>query len=573
MRVARVLLGTIAFLACPFPLSAAPATPTFQDDFSAEDPARWEASEQAGDWIVEDGRLRRAAGAQDTRRIAKHRPVVDVVVDTQLRLEGEGRQTFGVALRVNGDTYLLLRYYDLPRALEVLSFQQGQWSPLGERSEAIEVQKAASYRMKAVAIGDTLLGKLWQADQAEPDWQLDVKVANLAAGQVAVVAHDNTDVQFDWFHAWSGNDALEIGGAALEAIDIRHRGEQAELLSKMRLVATPAHGPYLRNGETVRRVNLVTTVDADRRPIGGQLKVDYGGERLLREVAASDFIDGGYVFELPEPAAPLPVNVVYQTERIELRAEFVVEPPPKILWRQYVQTCLDTLLEHGRDDYGAVKSPLFMAVLDADTLRSPAHPYPTDALVRLEGRMHRRGERGCNLWYDQSLLQALYRMSKLTGDRKYASAGDDYIRYFLTHCNKLVDPRHTYLNGMPSWGTHVYWDCYEDLPAGDGDGNGPHEILVFRADWAAMYRVAPQRVRRAIDGIWLHHVVDKESGLHNRHDDQRQGCDFAFSGSSFTHALAFMHQATGDGQTSLKDTCHSSLVGRFANVWRHRFLI
>lgn len=108
-------------------------------------------------------------------------------------------------------------------------------------------------------------------------------------------------------------------------------------------------------------------------------------------------------------------------------------------WRDYVRTCLDTLIEHGRDRYGPVSSPLFMAVLDADLLVSPRKPLPLDALVRLEYRLHRRAERGSNLWYDHGLLRALYRMTQLTGDKRYAAAADDYIRYFFDHCHKLTE--------------------------------------------------------------------------------------------------------------------------------------
>ena len=61
-----------------------------------------------------------------------------------------------------------------------------------------------------------------------------------------------------------------------------------------------------------------------------------------------------------------------------------------------------------------------------------------------------------------------------------------------------------------------------------------------------MHRVHPTGVERAIEGIWQHHVVDQTTGLHNRHDDRRQGCDFAFSGSSFAHAQAFLFATTGD---------------------------
>ncbi|MGI9427122.1 MAG: hypothetical protein ACR2NM_00575 [Bythopirellula sp.] len=544
MRFTVALFWIAACFVSASQLSAAHPTPTIEEDFIDDDKSRWESSDHEGDWVAKDGALCRTTGASDTLCVAKQHSAKDVVVDTQLRLEGKGRQVFGLAMRAKDNTYLLIRYYDGPRALEVLSYQRGAWSRLGGRSRAIQLRTSTWYRLKAAVIGDTLMGKIWPADEVEPNWQLDVEVDNLSAGQVGLVAHDNTQVQFDWIRVWSGNNAVEIGGEAVKAIDSRRRQKKSELLTKLQLAVVPTHGAVEQNGTAVRKVNLVTLAETDRHPIAGRLTVTYENELSSRDVAKSDFIDGAYVFEIPEPRARLPVSVAYRTDQKELQAEFVLEPAQHWSWRDYVRSCLDTLIEHGRDEYGEIHSPLFMAVLDADTLRSPRHPMQLDALVRLEGRLHRRSERGTNLWYDQRLIKSLYRMSKLTGEQKYAKAADEYVGYFFNHCYKDVDPKHTYLNGMPAWGTHVYWDCYRDRPAGDGDGNGPHEVLVFRAEWESMFRVHPQGVRKTIDGIWNYHVVDKISGLHNRHDDQTQGCDFAFSGSSFAHALSFLYSQT-----------------------------
>jgi uncharacterized protein YyaL (SSP411 family) len=187
-----------------------------------------------------------------------------------------------------------------------------------------------------------------------------------------------------------------------------------------------------------------------------------------------------------------------------------------------------------------------MAVLDTTTLRSPKLPERLDANVRLEGRIHRRGEQGSNLWYDQALINAMRRLSDVTGNESYSKAADDYIKYYLANCNKAQDGLHHYHTGMPAWGTHIYWSCYEERPAGDQDGSGPHEILVFRANWEDMYRLAPKSVVRIADRVWAHHIVDKRTGLHNRHDDGRQGCDFAFSGGSFLHLFATMYKLTGE---------------------------
>jgi hypothetical protein len=189
---------------------------------------------------------------------------------------------------------------------------------------------------------------------------------------------------------------------------------------------------------------------------------------------------------------------------------------------------------------------MVMAVIDVKTLWSPERPRLEDSLVRLEERLHRRGERGANLWYDQALLRCMYRLSKLTGERKYAGAADACIEYFFEHCYKVSDGRSPFRNGMPVWGSHIYWDCYNDRPGGDGDGAGPHEILVYLPLWKEMYRVNPGAVRKTIDGIWKWHIVDKSTGMHNRHDDAQKGCDFAFSGGSFTLAFAFLYGVTGD---------------------------
>lgn len=219
------------------------------------------------------------------------------------------------------------------------------------------------------------------------------------------------------------------------------------------------------------------------------------------------------------------------------------EPDANPPWRRYVRSCLDTLIEHGTDRYGEQHTPLLMAVLDVNSHESPEFPLPLDSLVRLEGRLHRRAERGSNFWYDQATLRAMYRMSELTDEAKYQQAADAYADYALKHCRKPDDGKTVYRNGLPAWGSHIFWDCYLDQPGGDDEGSGPHEILVYHPEWSELHRVNPQAVQQIIDGIWKWHIADKKTGLHNRHDDGRPGCDFAFSGGTFVQAFAFMYGA------------------------------
>jgi len=222
-------------------------------------------------------------------------------------------------------------------------------------------------------------------------------------------------------------------------------------------------------------------------------------------------------------------------------------------WGRYVTNCLDTLIDHGRDVYGPVQSPLFMSVIDTKILVSPEKPDAYDSLLRLEGRITRRGERGSNVWHDQALLHTMYQVSNLTGDKRYAREADRCLDYFLKNCHKK--------NDLLIWGSHIHWDCYQDQLGGD---KGPHEILVTLPLWKEMYRINPEAIRKEIDGIWKWHVYDKKTGAHNRHDSGSTGVDFSFSGSSFIQAFAFMYSVTGEQEYLDK----AKLVADWH--WRHR---
>lgn len=208
------------------------------------------------------------------------------------------------------------------------------------------------------------------------------------------------------------------------------------------------------------------------------------------------------------------------------------------VYRDIVRTQVDLLLEHGMDTYGPEKLPILMSIIDPRTLSSPESPEVLDGLIRSEGRLHRRNPAGSDLWDDQPLLRVLYTLGEQTEDARYADAANAYIKAYTEHARRP--------NGLLSWGTHVFYDAYRDAPGGDQDGAGPHEILVLCPQWERMYAVAPEAMRSEIQGIWDYHMVDLETGEHNRHDDRQRGCDFAFSGGEFAYAFAFLYKQTGD---------------------------
>ena len=231
------------------------------------------------------------------------------------------------------------------------------------------------------------------------------------------------------------------------------------------------------------------------------------------------------------------------------------EPPRVDRYRQCVRACLDNLLRFGTDRYGPVQTPMLMSVIDVLKNEAPREPLLLDGWVRGEERPGRRNPGGCDLWEDQPLLHALLQYSAVSGDARYRQAAEAYIQAFFERARKP--------NGLLAWGSHLFYNAYTDRIDDDRHGN-PHEILVHLAEWDAMWAVAPEGVRREIDGIWTWHIVNKNTGQHNRHDDAAPGFDFAFSGGSFAHAFAFLYCQTRD-RTWLE---RAKLVANWH--WSHR---
>jgi hypothetical protein len=232
------------------------------------------------------------------------------------------------------------------------------------------------------------------------------------------------------------------------------------------------------------------------------------------------------------------------------------KPVELLPWRSYVTNCIETLIRDGTDRYGPTHTDMLMSILDVQTHESPEKPLPLDGKIFYEERPQRRNPGGSNLWYDQATLRVMYRLSSLAGDARYAEAGDRYIQAAF---KSAVKP-----NGLLVWGSHIYYDAYADKAGGDNGGAGYHEILIYHPEWQELYRLNPEATRREIDGIWEWHIVDKQTGQHNRHDDRSVGCDFAFSGGSFALACSFMFAQTREQ----KYLDRAKIIAGWH--WRHR---
>lgn len=205
-------------------------------------------------------------------------------------------------------------------------------------------------------------------------------------------------------------------------------------------------------------------------------------------------------------------------------------------WRDLVANCAETLINDGTDRYGSVHSDMFVSILDVETHECPENPLWLDAEAYYEvGRAHRRAMGGANFWYDQPTIKAMYRLSGMTGNAAYASGADRAIDAFFDNAIRS--------NGMPAWGTHTFYNVFDDAAEGDG----LHEILVYDAQWDRLYDRRPAQTQAVVDKIWQRHLANYSTGLFNRHDDNSPyGCDFAFSGGSFIKAMASMYKETQD---------------------------
>ena len=197
---------------------------------------------------------------------------------------------------------------------------------------------------------------------------------------------------------------------------------------------------------------------------------------------------------------------------------------------------LELLIEKGTDRYGSEHTPLWMSVLDAESVEAPREPEPVDEKVRVI-RRGRRAPGGSNFFHDQPTLRVAYALSELSGDRRFSDSADAYLREAMERC---VKPD----SGFFVWGWHTWYDAFDE--SFKSDSGDQHETHLWLPDWERMYRLNPEAVTREVEAIWKYHVCDKTTGEYNRHGDGNRGLAFAMSGAEFIYAFIEMSRLTGD---------------------------
>jgi hypothetical protein len=205
-------------------------------------------------------------------------------------------------------------------------------------------------------------------------------------------------------------------------------------------------------------------------------------------------------------------------------------------YRDYVAACVESLIRDGVDRYGPIRQPLLVSTLDVRTHAPPeampAEPMPWRMLPY--GQQLQR-LRGCECLADQPTVDVFCLLSRESGDSEYTEFADAYLRCVTSlTCDK----------GLFWWGWHRYYDVDRDQRATSKDNY--HELHILRPRWEALWRVNPTATATALEAIWQWHVVDKQTGEHNRHANGKRGRSFPMSGGEFVYALAFRYSKTHD---------------------------
>jgi len=112
-------------------------------------------------------------------------------------------------------------------------------------------------------------------------------------------------------------------------------------------------------------------------------------------------------------------NQAFAQERATGEKESPQELLPKI------RLFADNLIEHGRDRYGPKHTPLFVGQLDVERKTIP----PADTKLYFTGKWTgTSGPTTSNLQYDNGLLRLLYGLTRITSEKRYALAADEYLR-------------------------------------------------------------------------------------------------------------------------------------------------
>jgi uncharacterized protein YyaL (SSP411 family) len=251
---------------------------------------------------------------------------------------------------------------------------------------------------------------------------------------------------------------------------------------------------------------------------------------------------------------------------------------PEGPYRAGARQFLDTMIDKGTDHYGSKNTPLFCLSLDPETYSPAKAPAKVDWAYRRDfehlyrdfGYYWKSHLHSANLIYDQSLIRALYEMTKVGGGSKYATAADKCLDFFLAN---MISPQ----TGMFGWGEHVFYNVFTDYIIGGAFTVRSVNKFAYEHEldrWTTIYDLtwpkSPEKTLAEIDAIFAYKIHDPETFMNNRHSDFFSGrvtsdtLTFIKHSGLFVHAFALAYAKTND-KTQLERAQKAADL-----FWRHR---
>ncbi len=241
------------------------------------------------------------------------------------------------------------------------------------------------------------------------------------------------------------------------------------------------------------------------------------------------------------------------------------------LYQETARHYAEALLEHGRDHYGRVHTPLFVHMIDLRALEIPRQRTPSDWRAEMASWKEDKNylmwgkDRSSVLWaqdsnllWDTENVRLFYAITKATGDLRFATAADDYLRFFLQHCVSRT-------TGLFAWGEHIAYNVVDDEIHGKR-----HELQHADPLWDEMWKFDPGAVRNEIEGLYRYQVTDHRTMAYDRHANYWNGMperdQATILGYSGTYAEAFAYLAAGTGDARSGDWARKLRLAIHANT-------
>lgn len=231
----------------------------------------------------------------------------------------------------------------------------------------------------------------------------------------------------------------------------------------------------------------------------------------------------------------------------------------------------DAMLADGRDVYGAVHSPAFVATLDLRTMRMPERTSETTRKMYSDFFRAEDYSTSANPMYHVDLYQLLDRLTEVTGDARYRRAKEAALGWFFRHAQSPA-------TGLLAWGEHLGWDLIEDkITVGNVGADGVvqvsdiHEFYGPWIHWDTCFQEAPEATRRFALGLWRHQIYDPATCEFSRHARYSKhapgrGYEFARQAGFYLDTWASVYRKTRDPELLEAVERMTAALGK----WRNR---